>query len=434
MWYYRNKSRNKINPELETSEFIGRKSRRSRAVDFCPFSEMIENEPAARERTPAPELAPESEPTPAPELAPEPEPTPAAAPEPAPEPSAPTVDKKEIKGDDPRRTARLDQAAPDSSDKRKSGTAPVVRTPSGRMSRERPSGRAQKGAVKIGEMLIKYKLINRHQLDEALEAQKATAEHKLLGQVLIELGYLTEIQLTIAIAKLCQIPFIQIEKYNVNDAAIELVPGHVARRLQIIPLDVLGKILTIAMVNPFDYAAVREVGFYTGMTVKRVICIKKELDKTLNLYYPEPEQEEEAPGTDDAQAPAAEEPETAVAAGEEDSADAEGPSIETDLENIFAEAEEKIRTSLVDKKEVDKRKETKPSVSTMQKIETTREPLLTMPSKDGIDLTDDETWEFFRRSPEFKFEKRIEAYLKNRVMEAYEVDDEVFEMISEIIR
>jgi hypothetical protein len=60
----------------------------------------------------------------------------------------------------------------------------------------------------IGQILLKYKLITQAQLEEALSVQTARKEHKLLGEILIELGFLTEIQLISTISKICQIPFI----------------------------------------------------------------------------------------------------------------------------------------------------------------------------------------------------------------------------------
>ncbi|MHC4663908.1 MAG: GspE/PulE/PilB domain-containing protein [Planctomycetota bacterium] len=151
---------------------------------------------------------------------------------------------------------------------------------SGRQTRFRETGTGSilEPKQQIGQILLKYRLITQEQLDEALSFQAASKKHKLLGEILIELGFLTEMQLISTIAKICQIPFIQLEKYNINKAALTEIPFSDARRLELIPLDRLGKMLQIAMANPFDYSAVREIEESTGFTVKRVICTRSALN------------------------------------------------------------------------------------------------------------------------------------------------------------
>jgi hypothetical protein len=270
------------------------------------------------------------------------------------------------------------------------------------------------GVRRIGDVLIKYKLINQSQLAQALEYQKNLPEHKLIGRILIDLGFITEIQLTIAIAKLCQIPFLQIGKYNVNEDAIQRIPTNVARRLGILPLDVLGNILTIAMVNPFDYNTTREVEFHTGMKVKRVICLQKDLNECLDLFYPE-ELEEEI------------EEEKAEPLEPEEGEDVT-KAIADDLDKIFSEAESHIRTSLVEKDKIVRR------VVPSSLMSTEREPLISAPSQKAVPLSEKESWEAFKRSPEYIFDKRVEDYLSQEVIMAVSIPAEVFEAISDIIK
>ncbi len=142
-------------------------------------------------------------------------------------------------------------------------------------ARLRAAGREPR--QQIGQILLRYRLITQAQLEEALSVQAARKEHKLLGEILIELGFLTEIQLISTISKICQIPFIPLEKYAISKEALEVIPFATARRLQLIPLDRLGRMLQIAMANPFDYAAIREIEELTDYTVKRVVVTKSAL-------------------------------------------------------------------------------------------------------------------------------------------------------------
>jgi len=68
--------------------------------------------------------------------------------------------------------------------------------------------------IRLGDLLISQKLITMEQLTFALEQQKRTG--RPLGRVLGDNSIVTEEQISEALAKQLNIPFINLKFYNVN--------------------------------------------------------------------------------------------------------------------------------------------------------------------------------------------------------------------------
>ena len=67
---------------------------------------------------------------------------------------------------------------------------------------------------RLGEMLLAEGLVNKEQLDEALEI--CALESSFLGQALVELDYLTEDQLMAVLVRQCRIPHISLTDYDID--------------------------------------------------------------------------------------------------------------------------------------------------------------------------------------------------------------------------
>ena len=104
------------------------------------------------------------------------------------------------------------------------------------------------------------------------------------------MGFPTESQLVAAISRYAQIPFLRISNYLVSKEVISLVAPVMAWRLKIIPLNQIGNVLTIAMVNPLDYEGMEELEKTTGFRINRVLCTERDFNMSYKRYY------EPAPG------------------------------------------------------------------------------------------------------------------------------------------
>src|SRR4029078_8452543 len=99
-------------------------------------------------------------------------------------------------------------------------------------------------AVRIGELLLKEKLITAEQLQQALNQQKANGGK--LGHNLIKMGFVKEEQVTALLSKQEGVPAINVGQFKIDPTIVKRIPGETARKYQIIPLSRSGSSLTIA--------------------------------------------------------------------------------------------------------------------------------------------------------------------------------------------
>ncbi|MCP4644152.1 MAG: ATP-binding protein [bacterium] len=125
--------------------------------------------------------------------------------------------------------------------------------------------------ARLGEMLLKEGIVTQAQLDEAL-AKKAESG-RFLGQCLVELKYIDQHTLISFLVKQCKIPHISLLDYGVEGNLFEYVPQDLCERFNLLPIDKLGKILTVAMVDPLDIEALENVrAACPDLKIKPILC------------------------------------------------------------------------------------------------------------------------------------------------------------------
>ena len=120
-------------------------------------------------------------------------------------------------------------------------------------------------AVRIGELLLKEKLISAEQLQQALSQQKSNGGK--LGYNLVKMGFVKDEQITALLSKQYGVPAINLAQFKIDLTIVKLVPTETARKYQIIPLSRSGSTLTIAMTDPTNVFAMDDIKFMTGYTV-----------------------------------------------------------------------------------------------------------------------------------------------------------------------
>ncbi|MBM3290351.1 MAG: hypothetical protein FJY92_09390, partial [Candidatus Hydrogenedentes bacterium] len=127
------------------------------------------------------------------------------------------------------------------------------------------------GRPRLGELLVHEGVITALQLEEALHKQQET--RAFIGQTLVELGYLNQSTLVSFLVKQCKIPHISLLDYNVGEDLFKLVPKAMCQQHRLLPIDKLGKILTLAMVDPLDAAALENVrALCPDLKIKPILC------------------------------------------------------------------------------------------------------------------------------------------------------------------
>jgi type IV pilus assembly protein PilB len=140
--------------------------------------------------------------------------------------------------------------------------------------------------MKLGELLVKAKLINPEQLDQALKNQKE--EGGKLGEALVRLGIVSEEDITETLSHQFGVPSINLAHFEIDPGVIKLVPGEVARKYMILPVNKTGATLTIAMGDPTNVFAMDDIKFMTGYKVEPVVASEIALRAAIEKHYGSP--------------------------------------------------------------------------------------------------------------------------------------------------
>ena len=111
--------------------------------------------------------------------------------------------------------------------------------------------------IRLGEILIQQNLLSPEQLEQALVEQKRTG--RKLGRVFIDSGYVTEKQISEALARQLDIPFIDLSQFNVQSQEVQKLPEAQARRFRAVVLEDRGSTYFVGMADPSDLFAYDEL-------------------------------------------------------------------------------------------------------------------------------------------------------------------------------
>ncbi len=135
----------------------------------------------------------------------------------------------------------------------------------------------------LGEILIRRGLLNLDQLNKALEIQKK--ESKYIGEILIQSGFVDERDIVVALVVQCNLPYIAVDKYEIDRAILQIIPVEVLRKNLVIPLDRVGDILSVVMADPLNMAFRKELERLTNCQIAAFIATKYEIEKAIIRWF-----------------------------------------------------------------------------------------------------------------------------------------------------
>ena len=135
----------------------------------------------------------------------------------------------------------------------------------------------------LGEILLDRGVISRPQLEEALKYQR---EHNILfGEALVALKFATEEDIVQALTCQYGFPYLPLSNYEISPEVIAAVPLKVCRQHSLIPIDKIGKNLTLAMANPLNTQAMEDVELVTGCLVQAFVSTSGDITNAIKRYY-----------------------------------------------------------------------------------------------------------------------------------------------------
>jgi type IV pilus assembly protein PilB len=197
-------------------------------------------------------------------------------------------------------------------------------------------------SAKLGESLLKDNLITPQQLKEALDYQRVNGGR--LASTLVKLGMLSDEEVTAVLSRQYGVPSVNLDLFEVDPAAVALVPQETADRYSILPLSRVGATLTLAMVDPTNVFAIDDIKFMTGLSVEPVVVSETALSSAVKKYYGSSREMELAKVMEDLVAESTSMPDFG---DEVDQLEVEDAKEEIDLENLERMSEDAPVVKLV---------------------------------------------------------------------------------------
>ena len=138
---------------------------------------------------------------------------------------------------------------------------------------------------RIGDYLVNQGLITQEQLQQVLAAQKDSNGTKKFGDVVVELGFMSEVNFAKALAGNLRVQYVDLDSIEINTEAVQLVPEALARKHTVIAINVQGKRLTVATNDPVNFIVLEDIKVSTGMDTVPVLATTSAINKQIGKCY-----------------------------------------------------------------------------------------------------------------------------------------------------
>ncbi|MCP4412203.1 MAG: Flp pilus assembly complex ATPase component, partial [Gammaproteobacteria bacterium] len=135
----------------------------------------------------------------------------------------------------------------------------------------------------LGQRLLENGFISELQLNLALNESKSRGIY--LGQALENLGILSQEVITNFLADESGSEVIDLNNYPVNPEVISLIPYELSKRYQVLPLEKNGNVIKAAIADTLNINAIEALELETGLSIDVVTAPKDKIAEAIEQYY-----------------------------------------------------------------------------------------------------------------------------------------------------
>jgi Type II secretory pathway, ATPase PulE/Tfp pilus assembly pathway, ATPase PilB len=137
---------------------------------------------------------------------------------------------------------------------------------------------------KLGQILVDLGYLTEDQLWDVLEEQKQSPG-EVIGQVAKRMGLVTDAQITEALADQFGMPVVNLEETTILPKVLELVPETMASVYKIMPVSLKDNVLTVAMADPQNLGALDDLRNFLGYDVRGAVSSLAEVEAAIARHY-----------------------------------------------------------------------------------------------------------------------------------------------------
>ena len=139
---------------------------------------------------------------------------------------------------------------------------------------------------RLGQILVDLGYISDEQLELVVDEQQQRPGH-LLGQVAMDMGLITDDQLVQALGEQMSLRTVALGDLTIEKEVLAMVTEPMAQMYRIIPIEFESDTLTVAMCDPQNLAVQDELRTFLGYTIRVVVATEPAVLGALERYYGE---------------------------------------------------------------------------------------------------------------------------------------------------
>ncbi len=139
---------------------------------------------------------------------------------------------------------------------------------------------------KLGQILVDLGYLSEDQLWDVLEEQKQSPG-EVIGQVAVRMGLVTDAQVTEALAEQWGMSVVNLPETNIPPKVLEVVPQTMAEIYHIMPISLKDNVLTVAMAEPQNVGALDDLRNFLGYDIRGTISTTKDVEAAIAEHYAE---------------------------------------------------------------------------------------------------------------------------------------------------
>ena len=136
---------------------------------------------------------------------------------------------------------------------------------------------------KLGMYLVKNGVLTEDQLREAVKEKQDTGQR--LISILNSNNFIAEGKLLAQLSNLYRMEVVDLDYIIPDEKVLDRIPAEKAYHYEVLPIEVKGRYLTVAMVDPTDISAIEDLRFITGKEISPVLASESSIRDALDRYY-----------------------------------------------------------------------------------------------------------------------------------------------------
>jgi len=139
--------------------------------------------------------------------------------------------------------------------------------------------------IRIGDYLVEEGHITPEQLQQVLQRQRESTDNKKFGEVIVEMGFMSDIKFAQALSVKLQVPFVDLNSVEIDGEIARKVPQDLAERNCVIAINMTGRRLTVATDDPVNFNILEDIKVKTGYDTIPVLATRSAIKRAIGKAY-----------------------------------------------------------------------------------------------------------------------------------------------------